>query len=98
MDIYSFEFGSKPVEWFYNEFKDMKFIGTSSRRFKSNRNFLRLDNSISQDDIQFFNGTYYAPAIKIKGDLYLTELNRVGASILCWRFWSLILRAIGSYP
>lgn len=76
MDIYSFEFGSKPVEWFYNEFKDMKFIGTSSRRFKSNRNFLRLDNSISKDDITFFDGTYYAPAIKIKGDLYLKELNR----------------------
>lgn len=76
MKIYSFELGRKPVTWYYNEFKDMKFIGTASRRFKSNRNFLRIDNSIQKEDIKFTSGTYYSPAIDINVELYLKELNQ----------------------
>lgn len=64
MKIYSFEFGSKPLNWYRNEFKDMVFLGTESRKFQQNRNFIKFDEELFTPDIEIKEGTWYNPIME----------------------------------
>lgn len=75
MDIYSFEFGVKPVEYFTQEFKELHFIGTSSRPFPQNRNLIRIEPELTDEKVHFKSSTYYDPAIVLDGRWRLINHN-----------------------
>ena len=51
MEIYTFNFTKKSTQWYLNEFRNMKFIATDSHSFPTNRNFIRIDDSFTENDI-----------------------------------------------
>ena len=61
MQIYSFEYTPKTIKWKIFEYKGMKFIGTDSIRFQSNRNFIRVDGLNNPDSIKLDLCTFYKP-------------------------------------
>ena len=71
MKIFSFEFTSKPINWYRNEFKDMVFLGTQSRRFPQNRNFIRFSDELLTPETEISNGTYYKPILDLSSNVYV---------------------------
>lgn len=71
MQIYSFEFTGVTIKWKIFEYKGMKFIGTDSIRFPSNRNFIRVDGLESIDDISFDTSRFYKPIGVIEENCYI---------------------------
>ena len=61
MQIYSFEFTARTIKWKLFDYKGMKFIGTDSIRFPSNRNFIRVDGLEHPDSIKFDLCRFYKP-------------------------------------
>lgn len=76
MKIYSFEFVNQPIKWYRNEFKDMVFLGTESRRFPQNRNFIRFDENILTPDVNIDQGSHYKPIIDIPDKNIIVHMSR----------------------
>lgn len=75
MKIYSFEFVNSPIKWYRNEFKDMVFLGTESRRFPQNRNFIKFDENLLTSDVNIESGSYYKPIIDIPDRNIIVHMN-----------------------
>lgn len=75
MRLYSFEFTNSPIEWYRNEFKGMIFLGTESRRFPQNRNFIKFDENIFTPDIKIESGSNYKPIIDIPDKNIIVHMN-----------------------
>lgn len=75
MNIYSFEFGTAAVNWFVNEWKNMNFIATRSRRFQGNLTFMRIDQALTEEIVSIRKGTYHSPAIVLPEEYKLINHN-----------------------
>lgn len=76
MEIYTFNFTKKSTQWYLNEFRNMKFIATDSHSFPTNRNFIRIDDSFTENDIEFIDtDSYSSPTIVIKKPCRLINHN-----------------------
>ena len=75
MNIYSFEFGTQRVNWYFNEYKNMNFLATRSRRFPGAQTFVRLDSALSEEIVVIRNGSWHKPAILLPEEYHLINHN-----------------------